>query len=211
MKLVNRPPLSVMTNYAQPFKDTMNIALCGDSLIAGYGATDTACTLGCRIGQSTKGCIEIHSAPFRGTVSLPLLTAELSSREYRAIILCANGNDALPWGGSHEKVHDSLTRALRLCAEHTDHVIVLENFGGLGRLYPVWWLRLWCQSRSRTVEQAYGDAIQNFLAEENRIRVTRLGIEDICCQKGHQAADGIHPNDPAYRSIAALILEKIQG
>lgn len=199
-----------MTNYAQPLKDMVNIALCGDSLIAGYGATDTTCALGHHIGQSTKGCIEIHSAPFRGTVSLPLLTAELLSREYQTIILCANGNDALPWGGSYEKIRDSLTHALRLCARHTDHIIVLENFGGLGRLYPIWWLRLWCRSRGQLIRQAYLDTLQKYLFEGG-VKTTCLDIEDICCQKGHQAADGIHPNDPAYKSIAALILEKIQG
>lgn len=198
-----------MTNYAQPFKDTMNIALCGDSLIAGYGATDTTRALGYRIGQSTKGCIEIHSAPFRGTVSLPLLTAELSSREYQAIILCASGSDALPWGGSYEKVRDSLTRTLKLCARHTDHVIVLENFGGLGRLYPIWWLRLWYRSRGQLIRQAYLDAIQKYLFGKG-VKTTCLDIEDICCQSGHQAADGIHPSDQAYASIAALILKKIQ-
>lgn len=184
-------------------------AIIGDSIAAGYGTPDQ--DQDCRIHQwlryYTDAAVKMESSPFLGTKKLPELLGKLGKTEkrYKAIIMSVGGNDVIPFAsGSLQEIRDALSTTIAEAIKMTEEVILLENFSGLGEVYPVWWLRIYFRSRGEKVHRIYDDVLFSYPKV-----VVRLNISPILTNRKNLARDGVHPGKQAYLEINRLLIPAI--
>lgn len=177
-------------------------AIIGDSIAAGYGTPDQSYRLHRWLSYCTEAAVKMESSPFLGTKKLPELLGKLGKTDtYEAIVMSVGGNDVIPFAsGSLKEIRDALIETFAGATGIARRIVLLENFGGLGEVYPVWWLRIIFRIRGGKIRQIYDEVLPTFQG------ITRLDISPILTNRKSLARDGVHPGKQAYLEISHLLM-----
>jgi lysophospholipase L1-like esterase len=195
---------------------TLRLAVVGDSLVEGVGASSARTSLAGQVAQQvadrTGRAVQVRGLGVSGAVTADVLEQldQLEPGDYDAIVIEVGSNDV-----THATRLNALEQHTRLLLERSLQLAPIVVFGSAGRLdtpnfqQPLRQVVVWRATRVR--------ALQSRVAAE----FDEVAFMDVARDvspvyertPGATSGDGFHPADPGYevwaRPLAALVVERL--